>query len=94
MRSARAFAVGLWRRGFWRSVASAQIPSPTGNLYGTALDTQGNSLPGVTVTLTGPGAAQTRTTDAKGDFHFLGLSPGDYSVDARAGGFRDGRVGT
>src|SRR5262245_52094317 len=57
-----------------------QNPLPSGNLYGTALDEQQKSLPGVRASLAGPGAAQAVTTDAKGDFHFLNISPGAYSV--------------
>jgi hypothetical protein len=67
--------------------ASAQVPSPTGNLYGTVQDTQERSLIGVKVTLTGPGAAQTTNSDARGDFHFLNLSPGAYSVRLEREGF-------
>ena len=60
---------------------------PSGNLYGTAVDEQGRSLAGVTVTLTGPAASQIATTDTKGDFHFLNLSPGAYSVTLEHAGF-------
>ena len=67
--------------------AAAQIPSPTGNVYGTALDQQGNLLPGLTVTLAGPGAPRAATTDAKGDFRFLNLPPGRYSVTLERKGF-------
>ncbi len=71
--------------------AAGQTPSPTGNVYGTALDADGNFVPGVTVTLTGPGAAQTAETDRRGDFHFLDLSPGDYSVALERTGFQTAR---
>ncbi len=64
-----------------------QNPLPSGNLYGTVLDEQGKALSGVAATLTGPGAVQVLTTDAKGDFHFLNLSPGAYSVTLRSDGF-------
>jgi hypothetical protein len=60
---------------------------PSGNLYGTAVDEQGRSLAGVTVNLTGPAASQLATTDAKGDFHYLNLSPGAYSVTLEHTGF-------
>ena len=60
---------------------------PSGNLYGTAVDEQGRSLAGITVTLTGPAASQVATTDARGDFHFLNLSPGAYSVTLEHAGF-------
>jgi hypothetical protein len=73
------------------AVASGQNPSPTGNLYGTALDEQAMFLPGITVTLTGLGAVQTATTDRRGDFRFLNLSPGDYVVILERTGFETAR---
>ena len=68
-------------------LASGQIASPTGSLYGTALDEQGKILPGAVVTLVGPGAARTTTTDARGDFHFLQISPGSYALTLELAGF-------
>ncbi|HEV8581498.1 MAG TPA: TonB-dependent receptor [Thermoanaerobaculia bacterium] len=65
--------------------AAAQLQS--GNLYGTVLGPGGETLPGVTVTLTGGGAPQTQVTDAQGRFRFLGLSPGSYSVRAEVQGY-------
>ncbi len=59
----------------------------TGNLYGRVTDDNGERLPGVTVTLTGPGATQIRVTDAAGEFRFLGLDPGNYQVEASLEGF-------
>ena len=64
-----------------------QNPLPSGNVYGTVLDERGASLSGVTARLSGPGAPQTTATDAKGDFHFLSLSPGAYSVTLERTGF-------
>ena len=55
-------------------------------------DTQGSSLAGAAVGLTGPGAAQRATTDGTGDFRFLGLSPGDYSVALELTGFETVRA--
>ena len=37
--------------------------------------------------LTGPGAPQTLSTDARGEFRFLSLSPGDYAVLLEKPGF-------
>ena len=91
MRSARALVVLLVATLLLAVAAAGQVPSPTGNLYGTALDEQGKFLPGVTVTLTGPGAAQAATTDTKGDFRFLNLSPGDYAVTLERTGFETTR---
>ena len=90
MRSPRAAAVFLMAAWLLAVRVTAQTPSPTGNLYGTVLDPQGDALTGVTVMVTGPGAPQTARARERGDFHFLGLSPGDYSVRVRAGGIRDG----
>jgi len=59
----------------------------TGNLYGTVMDEQGGALPGVTVTLTGPGAPQVQVTNAQGEFRFLGLSPASYQLKAELEGF-------
>jgi len=59
----------------------------TGNLYGTVADEQGAALPGVTVTLNGNGAPQVQVTNAEGQFRFLGLSPGAYSLKAELEGF-------
>jgi len=59
----------------------------TGNLYGTVADEQGAALPGVTVTLNGNGAPQVQVTNAEGQFRFLGLAPGAYSLKAELEGF-------
>src|SRR5437016_14595555 len=54
----------------------------TGNIYGKAQAKDGSVLPGVTVTLTGVAAPQTAVTDGQGNFRFLNLSPGSYSLKA------------
>ncbi|MEO8430279.1 MAG: TonB-dependent receptor [Acidobacteriota bacterium] len=87
MRFERASAVVLFSVWVMAARAAAQAPSPTGNLYGTALDAQGHSVIGVTVALTGSGAVQTAQTGANGDFHFLNLSPGAYAVRLDRTGF-------
>ncbi|HEY3380393.1 MAG TPA: TonB-dependent receptor [Vicinamibacterales bacterium] len=66
--------------------ASAQ--SLTGTLGGKVTDQQGGVLPGVTVTLTGKTGTQTQVTDSKGEYRFIGLTPGSYSVKAELQGFR------
>jgi hypothetical protein len=60
-----------------------------GNLYGKVTDTEGNALPGATVTveLAAGGAEQLQVTDAQGSFRFLGLSPASYSLRASLDGF-------
>ena len=69
------------------AAASGQTPPPTGNLYGTALDADGNFVVGATVTLTGPGAPRRAETGRRGEFHFLDLSPAGYSVALERSGF-------
>src|SRR5664279_2361071 len=64
--------------------AFAQIQS--GNIFGKVQGKDGSALPGVTVTLTGVGAAQTSFTDAQGSFRFINLSPGSYSLKAELAG--------
>lgn len=72
--------------------ARGQAPSPTGNLHGTVRDAQGASISGVTVSIRGPGAPQTANSNEKGDFHFLNLSPGAYSVRLERSGFEVGNL--
>ncbi len=69
------------------SSGAAFAQSQGGNLYGATADDQGAALPGVTVTLSGQGAAQVQITDAQGNFRFLGLSPGAYALNAVLDGF-------
>jgi hypothetical protein len=63
----------------------AQVQS--GNLYGRVLDEKGGPVAGATLTLTGPGAPGSAASDSHGLFHFLGLPPGRYSLDAQLSGF-------
>ena len=59
----------------------------TGNIFGYVTDEQGGRLPGVTVTLSGIGAPKTQTTDARGEYRFLNLSPGNYALSYELQGF-------
>ncbi len=62
--------------------------SATGSLFVESVDDSGSPLPGVTVTLTGPGAAQVRISDEQGRVRFLGLAPGSgYMLVAELEGF-------
>ena len=58
-----------------------------GNIYGKVTDESGGALPGVSVTLSGGGAARTSTTGGQGEFRFLNLSPGTYTVKTELNGF-------
>ena len=55
----------------------------TGRLIGTVVDDAGGALAGVTVAITSPaliGGAQTKVTDDNGEFSFVGIAPGEYTV--------------
>src|SRR5947208_9158453 len=59
----------------------------TGNIYGKVQGKDGSVLPGVTVVLTGVGAPQTTVSDAQGNFRFLNLSPGTYTLKSELAGY-------
>ena len=63
---------------------STQAQVGRGTIYGTVADTNGESLPGVTVTLTGSLTAPIHiVTGATGSFRFLTLPPAsDYAIRA------------
>jgi hypothetical protein len=67
---------------------SAQVP--TGKIFGTVTDEQGNPLPGVSVVATSPqlvGKAAA-LTDANGVYRLFGLTPGTYKVTFTLQGFK------
>jgi len=71
-------------------VTSAFAQSTTGRLVGNVVDDTGAALPGVTVTISSPvliGGAQTKITDGAGEFSFVGITPGEYSLKADLSGF-------
>src|SRR5438309_2673623 len=59
----------------------------TGNIFGRVQAKDGSALPGVTVTLTGIGAPQQTVSDALGNFRFISLSPGTYSLRSELAGY-------
>lgn len=63
----------------------------TGAITGTVTDESGAPLPGVTVTISGPGLMGTRSsvTDARGVYRFPALPPGTYTIKAELQGFSD-----
>jgi hypothetical protein len=77
------FTAGLWLAG---GSAFAQSSSG-GNVYGRALDNTGATLPGVTITIAGIGAPRSTTTDSQGQFRFLNISPGKYTLTGELQGF-------
>lgn len=66
---------------------SAFAQFQTGNIYGKVQAKDGSALPGVSVTLSGQGAPQTTVSDAQGNFRFLNLSPGGYTLKAELAGY-------
>ncbi len=70
--------------------SGATAQTTTGRLIGTTVDESGAVLPGVTVTISSPaliGGAQTRVTDDQGEFIFVGIAPGEYTVKAERTGW-------
>ena len=65
---------------------SAAAQFQTGNIFGKTVAKDGTVLPGVTVTLTGVGAPMTTVSDDQGDFRFVNLSPGTYTIKAELSG--------
>ena len=76
--AARTWVAALAALLLLAPLASAQ--QLTGSILGYVSDEQGGRLPGVTVTLEGGGANKTQTTDARGEYRFLNLSPGNYTL--------------
>jgi hypothetical protein len=62
----------------------------TGDIDGTVTDQSGAVLPGCAVTLTdqATGAVRKTTSNAQGNFSFLQLPVGNYTVSATKGGFK------
>jgi hypothetical protein len=86
MKSARAAAGILWAALLLAAHAAGQDPS-AGGMMGRALDSHGDPVVGVIVTVTGPGLLRTAKSDAGGEFVFMNLAPGQYSVRLERTGF-------
>ncbi len=64
-------------------------PQEFGSIRGKAFDKEGNALPGVAVTLTGlKTAPRTAITSAEGNFRFINLPVGEYTVQFELQGFK------
>ena len=85
MRDARAC---LRRRGSRPRSSYARKP-PTGAITGRVTDPSGGVLPGVTITVTGPGLDRPRTvtTTANGTFQLTGVPDGTFTLMAELAGF-------
>src|SRR5512143_3888351 len=87
MRPTRPFAIGMIIAGFAASASAQAIKGSVGNLYGAVTDESGAALPGVSVTLSGVGGPQSTTSGGQGEFRFLNLSAGSYTIKAELSGF-------
>ena len=69
------------------SVAVTTTAQTTGSIDGAVVDANGNPLPGVVVTVAGPGVWQEHVTGVDGAYTAAGLAAGDYVVTAVLPGF-------
>jgi hypothetical protein len=71
----------------WNTAVVAQ--APTGSIYGTITDPSGAVVANANVTATSvrTGVAKTLQANSSGEYTFLVLDPGDYTVAAQAIGF-------
>ncbi len=80
-------ALGIFLAG---GMLLAQGPAPSGRIYGTVTDQDGNPLPGVAVEATSPslvGKAAT-VSDASGVYRLFALHPGTYRITFTLQGFK------
>ena len=69
------------------SLSATAAAQPTGAIDGAVVDANGNPLPGVVVTVTGPDGSAEHVTGADGSYAATGLTAGDYVVTAVLPGF-------
>ena len=64
--------------------------STTGTIFGTVTDATGAAIPGATITLTETrtNVAQNSVADARGEFTYAIVNPGEYKVSASSPGFK------
>ncbi|PYQ32996.1 MAG: hypothetical protein DMF55_12465, partial [Acidobacteria bacterium] len=67
-------------------LSAQELKGRGGNIYGKVTDESGGPLPGVTLTLTGIGAPRTTYSGNQGEFRFVALDPGTYSIKAELSG--------
>jgi len=68
--------------------AAPLMAQTTGRITGTVLDDTGAAVPGAVVTAIGAFGSTTTTTASNGEFRFLALSPGTYTVRVELSGFK------
>jgi len=67
--------------------AFAQAQIATGNVYGKVTDDSGAVLPGANVSISGEAGSRATTTGSGGEFRFLNLDYGSYTVTVALQGF-------
>ncbi len=87
MKVFRLLAICLMAAVFSAPLFGQGASATYGNIYGKVSDESGGALPGVSVTLSGGGAARTATSGGQGEFRFLNLAPGNYTVKTELNGF-------
>ncbi len=68
-------------------VAATAAPQTTGGIEGRVTDAAGDALPGVVITVTGPGVDSEHVTRGNGSYAVEGLPAGEYRVTATLPGF-------
>ena len=69
------------------ATAGTAVAQPAGAIEGSVVDANGSPLPGVVVTVTGPGGSAEHVTGGDGRYTAAGLAAGDYVVTAVLSGF-------
>ena len=75
----------------WSATATPAAQA-TGAIEGAVVNANGSPLPGVVVTVTGPGVRQEHVTGADGAYMAAGLAAGDYVVTAVLPGFETAEI--
>jgi hypothetical protein len=88
MRLSKTLTALLVVLGFSALLSAQDIKGSRGNIYGKVTDESGGPLPGVLLTLTGVGAPQTASSGNLGEFRFINLDPGTYSIKAELAGLQ------
>ena len=85
--SKRVFIVSI---GFFLISALLVAQTPTGKVFGTVTDEQGNPLPGVTVDASSPKLVGriSALTGMNGDYRLFALTPGTYKITFTLQGFK------
>lgn len=83
------FTGGIWLLMLLAVSVPARAQRTTGEIIGTVTDQSNAVLPGVTVTIQGPGisGAQSIVTSETGSYRFPALSPGEYNLEFSLQGF-------